>query len=94
VDGDPGPLHDGHESAGAADAGPRLFAGVGFPVMEDQAIVEMKYRRELPAVLRRAVEMFKLTPAPVSKYRVGFDALGYGSGATGTARHASLNLET
>ena len=71
-----------------------FLPGVGFPVMEDQAIVEMKYRRELPAVLRRAVEMFKLTPAAVSKYRVGFDALGYGSGASGTARHASLNLET
>ncbi len=59
-------------------------------MIEQFAIVEMKYRRELPAVLRRAVEMFKLTPAPVSKYRLGFDALGYGSGATGTGRHAAL----
>ena len=70
-----------------------FLPGVGFPVMEETAIVEMKYRRELPAVLRRAVEMFKLTPATVSKYRVGFDALGYGSGKTGVGKHASLNLE-
>ena len=71
-----------------------FLPGVGFPVMEETAIVEMKYRRELPAVLRRAVEMFKLTPATISKYRVGFDALGYGSGKTGTNKHAALNLET
>lgn len=55
-----------------------FLPGVGFPVIEQQAIVEMKYRRELPAILRRAVETFKLTPVAVSKYRLGFAALGYG----------------
>jgi hypothetical protein len=64
-----------------------FLPGTGFPVIEQFAIVEMKYRREMPAVLRRAVETFKLTPAPVSKYRVGFDALGYGPG---TGKHAAL----
>jgi len=54
-----------------------FLPGVGFPVIEEKAIVEMKYRRELPGILRRAVETFKLTPAAVSKYRLGFDALGY-----------------
>jgi len=58
-----------------------FLPGTGFPVIEQQAIVEMKYRRELPAVLRQAVERFKLTPVPVSKYRLGFDALGYGTAA-------------
>jgi hypothetical protein len=58
-----------------------FLPGVGFPVIEQQAIVEMKYRRELPAILRLAVERFKLTPAPVSKYRLGFDALGYAAPA-------------
>lgn len=58
-----------------------FLPGVGFPVIEKQAIVEMKYRREMPALLRRAVEEFKLTPATVSKYRLGFDALGYSAPA-------------
>src|SRR6185503_9697334 len=39
-------------------------------------IVEMKYRREPPALLRRAIETFKLTPVAISKYRLGSDALG------------------
>ena len=38
-----------------------FLPGVGFPVIEEQAIVEMKYRRELPAVLKHAVETFKLS---------------------------------
>jgi hypothetical protein len=58
-----------------------FLPGLGFPVIEQQAIVEMKYRRELPAVLRRAVEQFKLAPVAVSKYRLGFEALGYAAPA-------------
>jgi VTC domain len=54
-----------------------FLPGVGFPVIEDQAIVEMKYRRELPALLKQAIEIFKLEPVAISKYRLGFDALGY-----------------
>ena len=56
-----------------------FLPGTGFPVIEHQAIVEMKYRRTLPAILRRGVEMFRLTPVAISKYRLGFDALGYGA---------------
>jgi len=52
-----------------------FLPGLGFPVIAQQAIVEMKYRREPPAVLRQAVERFKLTPVAISKYRLGFDAL-------------------
>jgi hypothetical protein len=48
---------------------------MGFPVIAHQAIVEMKYRRDAPALFRQAVERFKLTPAAISKYRLGFDAL-------------------
>lgn len=53
-----------------------FIPGTGFPVIEHQSIVEMKYRRDMPNVLRRAVETFKLTPVAISKYRLGFDALG------------------
>lgn len=54
-----------------------FLPGLGFPLLEDKAIVEMKYRRDLPAVLKEAVERFRLAPVAVSKYRVGFKALGY-----------------
>jgi hypothetical protein len=53
-----------------------FLPGTGFPLLDGTAIVEMKYRRQMPAVLRRAVEDFQLTPSPVSKYRLGFNALG------------------
>lgn len=58
-----------------------FLPGVGFPVIAHQAIVEMKYRREPPAVLRQAVERFKLTPVAISKYRLGFEALAAGTAA-------------
>jgi hypothetical protein len=54
-----------------------FIPGVGFPVIAHQAIVEMKYRREPPAILRQAVERFRLTPVAISKYRLGFDALAF-----------------
>lgn len=54
-----------------------FLPGTGFPLIESLAIVEMKYRRELPAVLRHAVERFRLKPSAISKYRLGFNALGY-----------------
>jgi hypothetical protein len=66
-----------------------FLPGAGFPIIEDKAIIEMKYRREMPAFLRQAVEQFKLTPAPISKYRLGFAALGYGV----TPGHPSLEPE-
>ncbi len=39
------------------------------------SIVEMKYRVEMPAVLRHLVEEFELAPAGVSKYRLSLDAI-------------------
>jgi hypothetical protein len=45
------------------------------PVLTTHTIVEMKYRSELPAVLRHLVEVFKLEPASVSKYRLSVRAL-------------------
>ena len=66
-----------------------FLPGVGFPVIAHQAIVEMKYRREAPAVLRQAVERFKLTPVAISKYRLGFDALASVTTAENDASRAS-----
>ena len=66
-----------------------FLPGLGFPVIPHQAIVEMKYRREPPAVLRQAVEHFRLSPVAISKYRLGFDALAAATAAGHDASHDS-----
>ena len=54
-----------------------FIPGVGFPLIEDKCIVEVKYRVELPALIRRFAEQFKLQPMAVSKYRIGLRVLDY-----------------
>jgi hypothetical protein len=54
-----------------------FIPGVGFPLIADRCIVEVKYRVELPAMFRAMAEEFSLTPQPVSKYRLGLSALDY-----------------
>ena len=54
-----------------------FIPGVGFPLIEGQCIVELKYRVEVPALFKQLVETFELTPSPVSKYRIGLGALDY-----------------
>ncbi len=54
-----------------------FIPGVGFPLIEGQCIVELKYRVEVPALFKQLVESFKLAPSRVSKYRVGLGALDY-----------------
>lgn len=41
-----------------------------------QCVVEMKYVTAPPALMKRFLEQFKLTPKPVSKYRASVEALG------------------
>lgn len=50
---------------------------LGVPALDEQVIVEMKYRRSMPAVLKHVVEEFRLSPQRVSKYRLGVEALGH-----------------
>jgi len=54
-----------------------FIPGVGFPLIEGQCIIELKYRVEVPALFKQLVETFKLAPGPVSKYRIGLGALDY-----------------
>jgi len=49
---------------------------VGLPVLEDQLILELKFRGHLPAVFRGLIGEFKLAASPASKYRFGMTALG------------------
>jgi hypothetical protein len=61
--------------AAIAAAGTSFAPAVGVPVLAARTVLEIKYRRELPALMRHLVELFALEPAPVSKYRLAVDAL-------------------
>lgn len=54
-----------------------FIPGVGLPLIQDKCIVEVKYRVELPAIIRRFAETFKLEAVAVSKYRIGLKELDY-----------------
>jgi hypothetical protein len=58
---------------------------LGVPVLEEQLILELKFRGQLPAVFKRLVAEFKLVARPVSKYRFGMMALGYPAGGDPSA---------
>jgi hypothetical protein len=59
-----------------------FLPGMGFPILEDRNIIEVKYRLAMPALIKQLVEQFKLKPQPVSKYRTGLAALGLSPGTS------------
>jgi hypothetical protein len=63
----------------------------GHAVLPDHTIVEMKFRLEMPAVLKHLVEEFRLQPTSVSKYRLSLEALRRERLTTGS-QHADLRL--
>ncbi len=48
----------------------------GTCLLENQNILELKYRCEMPILFKYLVEEFALNPQPISKYRLGAAALG------------------
>jgi len=61
----------------AAPATELTFAASrGVEVLTSEAIVELKFRHEMPALFKRFVEEFSLTPRTISKYRIAMTALG------------------
>jgi SPX domain protein involved in polyphosphate accumulation len=60
--------------AGAGE--PRFSSDPGCPVLGDQVVLELKYRRHVPAIFKELVESFLLEPQRASKYRLGIAALG------------------
>lgn len=52
------------------------------PVLPGNAIVEMKFRVEMPAVFKALVEQFHLNPGRISKYRSAMMALGLNTDPT------------
>jgi hypothetical protein len=63
---------------------PRFSNSEGLLVVPDRMILELKYRQHLPAVFKRLVAEFKLTPQRASKYRLGMTALA-GAGLAAAA---------
>jgi len=45
-------------------------AAGGVPIVDGHAILELKYRDEMPRVFGELIETFSLIPQPVSKYRL------------------------
>ena len=54
-----------------------FIPGAGYPLLEEQNILELKFRVEAPAMFKVLIEQFKLEPQTVSKFRLGLDAMGY-----------------
>jgi VTC domain-containing protein len=53
----------------------RFTSARGVPVLDGRRILELKFRGYVPAVFRRLVDEFALTPEPASKYRLALSAL-------------------
>ena len=54
-----------------------FIPGAGMLLMEDQVIVEMKFRVEMPALFKQVIEEYIISTKPVSKYKTGVKSLGY-----------------
>jgi hypothetical protein len=55
-----------------------FIPGAGLPFLENQNVVELKYRVALPVVFKQLIADFRLEIQPVSKYRAGLIKLrGY-----------------
>jgi len=67
------------EGVQAVPIGCLAFKGVdGNRVLsENQIILELKFRRNLPVLFKLLVEKFALNPQPISKYRLAVAALGF-----------------
>ena len=59
----------------AAVERPSFVAGQGVGFLVGQAVLELKFRARVPAVFRRLIEEFALTPETASKYRLGLAAI-------------------
>ncbi len=50
----------------------------GVPRLTEQVLLELKYRKNLPALFKVLMQDFTLAPEPLSKYRLAIQALGRG----------------
>ena len=54
-----------------------FLSAVGMPVVEDKCIIEVKYRMQLPAIIKSLAATFGLEVQKMSKFRIGLRALDY-----------------
>ena len=59
----------------------RFESDHGNEVLEGRLVLELKYHARVPALFRRLIEDFALTPETASKYRLGMGAIGQAAGA-------------
>ena len=57
----------------------------GVPMLPGRVLLELKYRRNLPALFKGLMQDLSLTPSPLSKYRLAVQALGLATVAEGSA---------
>ena len=65
----------------------------GLPILTDQAVLELKVRDRLPAVFRRLIEEFRLTPERASKYRAAVAALDLVSAVPRPSRRSTRAMQ-
>ena len=65
-----------HDLHAQPAAGVWFHEAQGTRLLEDQMILELKFRREMPLQFKRLVEEFQLNPQPFSKYRRAVTTLG------------------
>jgi inorganic triphosphatase YgiF len=75
----------------AAVSEPRFGSDEAVSFLEDQLILELKYRIRLPAIFRRLVEEFALETATASKYRLSMTTLGFAPERNDRAIVTALN---
>ena len=59
---------------------PRFEAEPGCEVLEGRLVLELKYHARVPALFRRLIEEFALTPRTASKYRLGMETIRLADG--------------
>jgi hypothetical protein len=70
-----------------------FIPGVGLPLIEDKCIIEVKYRIELPPIIKLMAETFGLRIQPVSKYRLGLGALDYAPKTVESIEGQSISID-
>ena len=63
-------------------------------VLENQNILEIKYRIEMPLLFKNLIEEYDLKPQPVSKYRLAIGALGLVKSDESTVSNPALAEES
>lgn len=79
--------------AARATDDPRFDLPGGIEILPEHLILELKFRREVPAIFRRLIAELRLSPQPASKYRIAMTTLNEGP-AAGPSTHWTRSLSS